>query len=430
MTEHVDNRGRKLLRGETQEPDGRYKYRYTGADGKRHPAYSWRLVKADRLPAGARPCEPLRDIEARIQRDLADGITPETADNLTVNAYFEQYLAKRTDLEESTRANYKVLYDKHIRPTIGPKKLRTVTHSDVKARYLAMVQVDGLKTSTIAATNAVVGKMFQQALNDGLIRINPAVGATEGITRAARKEQARTGQPVSSERVCFTADQQRKFLEFIAQSKRFARLYDLLVTLFGTGVRISEAIGLTEQECHFDKGEIHICRQLMYKLCLDGHYHYVLKPHLKSEDGLRDIPLLPEVDAALHRAINSIHKHTGEAFEIDGVSGFLFCNNVGKPFQTNHAYTLVRDAIDAYNKRETALATQDNRKPDLLPKMGPHGCRHSFCTRLNENSVSPQTIKRVMGHKRVSTSQDTYTHVPSEVLHRDILAIDGQMSLK
>ena len=45
-----DSKNRILRTGESQEADGRYKYRYIDANGKRKSVYSWRLVATDGIP--------------------------------------------------------------------------------------------------------------------------------------------------------------------------------------------------------------------------------------------------------------------------------------------------------------------------------------------------------------------------------------------
>ena len=42
-----DSKKRKLRDGESQLPDGRYRYRYKGIDGKDHDVYSWQLEETD-----------------------------------------------------------------------------------------------------------------------------------------------------------------------------------------------------------------------------------------------------------------------------------------------------------------------------------------------------------------------------------------------
>ena len=72
-----DNKNRILRTGESQEADGRYRFRYTDANGKRKSVYSWRLVATDSLPYGKRDNLPLREQEKIINRDLEDDILPE-----------------------------------------------------------------------------------------------------------------------------------------------------------------------------------------------------------------------------------------------------------------------------------------------------------------------------------------------------------------
>ena len=72
-----DSKNRILRTGESQEADGRYKFRYIDANGKRKSVYSWRLVATDSIPAGKRDNAPLREQEKVINRDLDDDIVPD-----------------------------------------------------------------------------------------------------------------------------------------------------------------------------------------------------------------------------------------------------------------------------------------------------------------------------------------------------------------
>ena len=63
-----DSKNRILRTGESQEADGRYKYRYIDANGKRKTVYSWRLVATDKTPYGKKDNSPLREQEKIIIR--------------------------------------------------------------------------------------------------------------------------------------------------------------------------------------------------------------------------------------------------------------------------------------------------------------------------------------------------------------------------
>lgn len=60
--------------GESQRKDGRYAYKYTDSTGKPQFVYAWKLVATDKTPTGKRDDISLREKEAEINRDIADGI--------------------------------------------------------------------------------------------------------------------------------------------------------------------------------------------------------------------------------------------------------------------------------------------------------------------------------------------------------------------
>ena len=61
----VDNKRRILKDGESQLPDGRYRYRYFDMDGCRQVVYSWKLVERDRMPPGKKDDLSLREKNAK-----------------------------------------------------------------------------------------------------------------------------------------------------------------------------------------------------------------------------------------------------------------------------------------------------------------------------------------------------------------------------
>lgn len=60
MAERRDSKNRILRPGESQRADGRYMYRYTDSNGKRHAVYSWTLTDKDFAPKGKKRGTSLR----------------------------------------------------------------------------------------------------------------------------------------------------------------------------------------------------------------------------------------------------------------------------------------------------------------------------------------------------------------------------------
>ena len=65
-----DSKGRVLRNGESQRPDGKYMFRYTDAKGVRRYVYSWKLVDTDKVPAGKKCEESLREMEKKLIRRI------------------------------------------------------------------------------------------------------------------------------------------------------------------------------------------------------------------------------------------------------------------------------------------------------------------------------------------------------------------------
>ena len=93
-----DSKGRNLRQGELQRNDGKYEYRYIDSKGVKHSVYSWQLVDSDKIPAGKRSKESLRAMEKRIARDQDDGIDTYGASRTTLNAYYDDYITSKREL--------------------------------------------------------------------------------------------------------------------------------------------------------------------------------------------------------------------------------------------------------------------------------------------------------------------------------------------
>ena len=105
MGKRKDSKGRQLRNGESQRENGQYMFRYTDCDGNRKAVYSWKLVASDKVPAGKKDSEALRELEKKIQRDLDDKIHVGSAETITVNDEFKTFMDVRIDLKETTKVS-------------------------------------------------------------------------------------------------------------------------------------------------------------------------------------------------------------------------------------------------------------------------------------------------------------------------------------
>ena len=130
-----DNMRRVLKEGESQRKDGTYDYRWRTPDGKRHSVY-------------AKTLEELRDKEAAILRDKADGIRTD-AQNTTLNDIFDLWVTLKKGLKDNTFQNYQYMFNQFVYPDIGTMRITQIKRSDVRRFYNKLADERGLKISRL-----------------------------------------------------------------------------------------------------------------------------------------------------------------------------------------------------------------------------------------------------------------------------------------
>jgi len=414
-----DNKGRVLRNGENQRKDGKYMFRYTDNDGGRHTVYSWRLVSSDRLKEGQKDTASLRDMEAAIQKDLEDGIRTADAGTTTVDDLFEQFMDLRKDLRESSRCCYKDIYRKHIGPAIGNKVVGEIKPTEIQRVYQDMVAVSGVSPTTAQKAHSIVYQIFENAVMDDLIRVNPAAKAFQNLRK--------TADLTSSPRDPLTVEQQERFIDYVYHSKKYEKMANLFTVLLGTGMRIGEALGLRWCDCDFGEGVIHVTHALLYKQGEDGRYRYRITAP-KTEAGYRDIPMFTEVEMALRREHDKKRPKRRE-FVVDGYKGFVFLNSNGQVYTQAFIYDTIQRITASYNAEENARALEEDRKPNLLPKMSAHILRHTYCTRMCEQNTNMKVLQDVMGHRSIRTTMEVYTKAMHDKKMEEFRAINGSFRI-
>lgn len=380
-----DNKGRRLSTGESQDKDGRYRYKYNDAFGKRKSVYSWRLTESDPYPKGKRKDISLREKENAIEKALCDAVSSDGGD-MTVLELVQRYISQKRGVKHNTRANYNFVINVIKKEAFGAKRIDTIKLSDAKA-WLIKLQDDGRGYSSIHSIRGVVRPAFQMAVDDDLIRKNPfefqlaTVVVNDSVTREA-----------------ITRKQQREFLRFIKEDKHFCKYYDGIYILFNTGLRVSEFVGLTANDIEFDKQRIKIDHQLQRTRNME---YEILTP--KTEKGERYVPMKEDVADCFRRIIQN-RKHPKIEPMIDGYSGFLFLDKNDMPMVALHWEKYFQHIREKYN---SIYKVQ-------MPCITPHVCRHTFCSNMAKSGMNPKTLQYIMGHSDIGVTLNTYTHLQFE----------------
>lgn len=387
-----DSKGRKLWTGESQEKDGRYKYRYIDKSGERKSVYSWKLTESDTVPKGKRKDISLREKEKQIQKALDDYIMP-NGGNTTVLELVEKYISQKRGVKHNTKAGYNFVINVIKKEDFGKKRIDTVRISDAKEWLIKLQAEDGRGYSSIHTIRGVVRPAFQMAVEDDLIRKNPfefqlaTVVVNDSVTREA-----------------ITREQERAFLNFARNDKHFSKYYDGIFVLFKTGLRISEFCGLTKDDIDFVDNKIKVDHQLQRKRDME----YVIETP-KTEKGVRYVPMSEDVAECFKRILENRKRPKIEPM-IEGRCGFLYLDKNNMPMVALHWEKYFQHIREKYNK----IYKKE------LPVITPHVARHTFCSNMAKSGVNPKKLQYIMGHSDIGVTLNTYTHLQFEDLGEEM----------
>ena len=405
-----DGNGRVLRKGEHyRKTDGRYSYIYTDPLGKQHTIYAKSLVT-------------LRQKEESLIKDQMDGLNVYVAGNADVNFLFDRYISTKSELRSSTYSNYLYTWNHFIRDTFGKKKVKDVKYSDVLFFYSDLINKQGLQINTLENINTVLRPSFQLAVRDDIIRKNPIDGAYAEVKK-------RNGGSRKRKRA-LTVQQQRAFINYVAENPFFYKWYPFFTFLLGTGCRIGEAIGIRWDDVDLEKRLIDINHSLTYYQRADDSFKCEFRvSQPKTEAGIRTIPMMKQVYDVLK---DEYERQEVEGFcvaNVDGMTNFIFSNRFETPHNPAAVNRAIKRIVDAHNAEEEVKAKKEKREPVMIPRFSCHIFRHTFASRFCENETNVKVIQEVMGHADVSTTMNIYAEVNQDVTRASLEKLSKNMDV-
>jgi len=367
------------------------------SNGKQKFLYSWKLENTDRIPQGKRDCISLREKIKNLKKDLDDGIVSNNS-KLTVLQLVEKYTEQKKGVRLGTKSIYRYVVQILSNDSFGSKSIDNVKLSDAK-EWFVKLQANGKSYGTIHGIRGVIKPAFQMAVDDELLRKNPFDFSMATIV---------VNDSVSREAI--TEEQEKAFLEFVNGDGHFKKHYDAIYILFNTGLRISEFAGLTISDIDFENHKIKVDHQLLRRK--DEHRMKVIIERTKTDSGVRYIPMTNEVSQCFKRIIENRKKFADEPV-IDGLQGFLFLSKNGIPLDATRWHGYFYNICRKYNST--------HEKP--MPKVTPHICRHTFCSKMAKNGMNPKTLQYIMGHSNIGITLNTYAHVQYKDAEKEMIRL-------
>lgn len=364
-----DNKNRILHTGESQRKDGTYMYRYTNVNGKRKYVYSDNLNE-------------LRSKEREIQKDIDDGINSDGREMTFIELY-DLFIESKHNLRHSTVTGYESRRKILVNSDIGWKKIKNINAIDVN-RFIKNLQNErDLKISTLRGYLQAYKAAFDLAVKLDFVRKSPFIIQINGNE---------TNEINDKKREALTEEQEQNVLKILYE-KRNKQPYYIARLILLTGLRISEALGLTWNDVDFKNRKLKIERQLI----MDSRDKIYITD-TKTKAGRREIYLYDELFNFLREY--KIYRNNSVDVVVDGHHDFLFSDKKGSFISRPSLSYLYKTLTQQYEKRygEHLYITF-------------HVLRHTFCTRLIRSGVNIKVAQYILGHSNVGVTLNIYSHV-------------------
>ena len=243
---------------------------------------------------------------------------------------------------------------------LGDKDINTVDHLTLR-RFLAEMRSKNYSKRTIARKLASLRTFFKFMYREGHIRINPITAiSTPKLDKKLPVvlDEGKVGRLIDST---------------LSDDPAGLRDKAILETLYSTGIRVSELVGL-------DTGDI-------------DHISGVIKVLGKGRKE-RISPIGDRASSAIRRYLGSRNEKKVRD------KNAVFLNKSGKRITDRS----IRRIIDKHIKMAS-----------INEHISPHSLRHSFATHLLDRGADLRSVQELLGHMNLSTTQ-IYTHVTMDRL--------------
>lgn len=288
----------------------------------------------------------------------------------------------------TTQQEYENRIYKHIIPEIGKIPLNKLTQSDIQQFYARTksggrkihteIYGTGLSDRVIRAIHANCRSALEKAVQEGLIRINPAIGC-KLPPKKSREMKVLTPSEI---------------VRFLDRAKEEG-YYELFLLELGTGMRRGEILALKWSDLNFTTGELRIERQVNV---FNGE-QIISEP--KTKASIRTIILPPSLLQIL-----SEYKKTVD-------SEWIF------PLPIDSSKTRHPSAV---RKRLQIMLERAG-----CPKVRFHDLRHTFATMALENGMDVKTLSTTIDHVSSETTIDIYSHITDTMQRQAAAKIDRQI---
>ncbi len=297
-----------------------------------------------------------------------------------------------------TKANIQIIKDNM---QISEMRIQDITINDINK---SLKTVTNYSNSVLKKLCGLLSSAYDIAVVNKIVNSNPFRIAGAIIRPKSDKETKKVD--------ALTIEEQKAF---IAQLENYYEPYKTIFYIATySGMRIGEILALTAEDIDYKNRVIHVKRTITR----DKEDNIIIGKTTKTYSGQRDIPIINELFKVLKdRPILLNQKE-------------LLFREKDHPISPNVVNAHFKRICKNAEIRVIKVPTNSHGRKIMMnsSKVNTHMLRHTFATRCIESGMQAVVLSKILGHKEIQTTLDTYTSVFEKFKNDEVEKINALMS--